>query len=197
MTTYAFPSVTPSSSTWSLQSNTALFQSAFTGATETLDRGGEHWRVKLMYRNITAADKAVMQAWVVRLNGQQHRFTLHDHALTQRGAFGGTPLVAGASQTGSTLSVDGVSNVTNWIRAGDMFEVDGALKMQTIDATSSGAAVTLTFVPRIVTGPPNNEPIVTSSPSGLFMLANPVVQWSNAPNDLCNLSFDAIEDIAT
>ena len=197
MTTYSFPSVTPNSSSWSLESNTAIFRSVFTGATTTTDRGGEHWRVKLTYRNITAADKAVMKAWLVQLNGQQHRFTLHDHSLIQRGSFGGTPLVAGAGQTGSTLSVNGVSNVTNWIRAGDMFEVDGALKMQTIDATSSGGAVTLTFVPRIVSAPPNSDPIVTSNPSGLFMLASPTVQWSNAPNDLSNLSFDAIEDIAT
>jgi hypothetical protein len=106
-------------------------------------------------------------------------------------------LVAGAGQTGNTLSVDGVSNVTNWIRAGDMFEVDGALKMQTIDATSSGGAVTLTFVPRIVSAPPNNAAIVTTSPSGLFMLASPVVQWSSKPGGFSNFSFEAIEDIAT
>ena len=178
-------------------SNTALFQSVFTGATETLDRGGEHWRVQLVFKNLTSADAQVMKAFLVRLNGQQHRFNLHDHSLTQRGAFGGTPLVAGGAQTGTTLSVDGVSNVANWIRAGDMFEVDSALKMQVLDATSSGGAVTLTFVPRLVTAPGNDDPITTSSPSGLFMLASPVVKWTSAPGDFSNFSFEAIEDIAT
>ena len=199
MTTYSFPSVTPTNVLWRLESNTAIFRSVFTGAAETVDRGGEHWRVRLDYRNIKGADKAVMKAWLTRLNGQQHRFTLHDHSLIQRGSFGGSPLVWGASQTGKQLSVDGCSTgITNWIRAGDMFEVNGSLKMQTIDATSDGSGqIVLDFIPRIVSAPPNNDTIVTTTPSGLFMLAKPEVQWSNAPGDFSNFSFDAIEDIAT
>lgn len=197
MTTYSFPSIVPSASTWTLESNTATHVSPLSGAIQTLDRGGERWRVRLQFQNLTGADKAEMQAFMTKLNGQQHRFTLHDHSRVQRGSFGGTPLVDGAGQTGTSIDIDGCSaSVTNWIRAGDMFEVNGDLKMCVADANSSaGGAVTIDFAPRIVTAPSNNAAITTENPTGVFMLAGNDSGWSNAPGNFGNFTIDAIEDI--
>lgn len=197
MTTFAFPSITPNSSAWSLESNTASFLSPISGAVQTKDRGGERWRALLTFVNLKGDDKAVMKAFLTRLNGQQHRFTLHDHSQIQRGAFGGTPLVNGAGQTGTTLNIDGATfSITNWIRAGDHFRVGGDLKMAVLDANSDGAGlVALTFVPRIVNAPADGAPIATVDPLGVFMLANNVVSWGNVPGDFSSFSIDCIEDI--
>ncbi len=197
MTIFAFPSIVPNSSAWGIESNTAPFRSPISGTIQTKDRGGERWRAQLTFTALRAADKAVMRAFLARLNGQQHRFTMPDHGHVQRGALTGTPLVAGAGQTGKTLAIDGATfGVTNWIRAGDLFGVNGDLKMQVIDENSDGAGlVTLTFVPRIVTAPANNAPIVVSAPTGVFMLASNAVAWGNRPGDLSNFSLDCIEDI--
>jgi hypothetical protein len=157
MTTYAFPSVTPTSSRIQLLSNTDRFISPISGAVQTIDRGGERWVLDLVYRNLTDAETATMSAFLAKLNGQQHRFTLHNHAENNRGAFGGTPLVAGASQTGTSLNVDGCSDgITNWIREGDWFSVNSELKLCTADANSSraspgGGRITISFTPRLRT----------------------------------------------
>lgn len=197
MTTYAFPSVVPTNTEIKLESNTGAFVSPYTGSTQTFDRGGERWLLTLNFESLVTDNRAVMQAFLARLNGQQHRFTIENHANPARGAFGGTPLVSGAAQTGSSIDIDGAStSVTNWIRAGDYFSVDGALKVCTVDADSSGGGlVTINFSPRIQVAPADNAPIITSNATGTFMLAENTVTWTNRPGGFMDLSFSAIEDI--
>lgn len=197
MTTYAFPSITPTQSTWSIEGNTAKLVSPLSGAIQTIDRGGERWRCQMTFRNLKSDDKQTLKAFLAKLNGQQHRFTLRDHAQIQRGAFGGTPLVAGASQTGTSLNIDGCSTgITNWIREGDHFEVNGDLKMATADVNSDGGGLaTLTFVPRILTAPADNAAITTTNPTGVFMLFDTTSTWSNMPGDFSDFTIDCIEDI--
>ena len=126
MTTYTFPSITPNQSTIELQSNTQSFVSPITGATKTVDRGGERWLMKLSFNSLQDANRGTLMAFLAKLNGQQHRVSTYNHAANNQGAFGGTPLVAGASQTGKSLSVDGCSiSITDWIKAGDFFSVNG------------------------------------------------------------------------
>ena len=199
MTTYAFPSITPNSTLIEMVSNTGAFISPPSGSVTTRDRSGERWRITLTYVNMTNAQRAEMSAFLVRLNGQQHRFTLQNHAENNQGAFGGTPLVNGASQTGNTLNIDGCSlSITDWMKAGDWFAVNGELKMATVDADSDGSGeTTLTFAPRLRASPANNDPITTSGATGTFMLADNTVSWSNDPgNKFSNITIVAIEDIA-
>ena len=202
MTTYTFPSLVPSGSKVQLLSNTDRFISPISGAIQTLDRGGERWLIDLSFRNMSDANLAVMSAFLTKLNGQQHRFKLYNHAENQRGAFGGTPLVAGASQTGLSLNIDGCSDgITNWIREGDWFSVNDELKMATADANSSsaspgGGTITVAFAPRLRTAPADNAAITTSSATGVFMLADNGVSWSNRLGGFHDLTIQAVEDIA-
>ena len=198
MTTYAFPAVTPTDTVFEIVSNTKTYRSPFTGTVQTVDRGGEYLVARLSFRNLKGADKALMVAWLAKLNGQQHRFTLHNHAEENRGSFGGTPLVQGGSQTGTSLIVDGCSNdITNWIRAGDFFGVDSDVKICTADASSNGSgAITIPFSPRLRESPANNAAITTSSATGVFMLADPTTSWKNKPGGFCDFAFTAVEDVA-
>jgi hypothetical protein len=197
MTTYAFPSLTPNATMFAVVSNTSIFQSHLTGAIQTLDRGGEHWNVKIVFGNLKAPDSDILVAWLAKLNGRQHRFTLHNHAKTNRGAFGGTPLVAGASQTGNSINLDGCSfTITNWIREGDFFSIDNELKICTADASSDGAGlITVSFAPRLHAAPANNAVITTASATGVFMLDTESVSWNYRPGGFIDCSFGGIEDI--
>lgn len=72
------------------------------------------------------------------------------------GAGGGTPLVAGASQTGEEIDTDGWSNsVTNVVRAGDVIRIAGLTPLYRIvsdaDSNSSGEA-TIQINPPIPVG---------------------------------------------
>lgn len=114
------------------------------------------------------------------------------------GTQGGTPLVNGAGQTGATLAVDGwTASVTNVLRAGDVFTINGVYSVNpitkdstnrlqqfvvTANATSNGSGqTTLSIAPAIVTsgttqnvsaGPADNAAITVLGASGATAASN-------------------------
>ena len=197
MTTYAFPSITPNRSSWELVTNTRRFTSPLTNATQTVARKGTLWRVDLSFNNLDGADRADLQAFLTKLNGQEHRFTLHDHAYTRRGTGGGTPLIDGASQTGSSVTIDGATaSVTNWLRAGDYLSFNNQLFMTTADCNSDGSGdVTVTLSPPIRSAPADDAAVDIDAPvSGVFMLATDP-SWSNRPGAFSSFQMTCIEDV--
>ena len=197
MTTYSFPSITPSSSTFELVSNTRTFRSPLTNAVQTVGRRGSLWKATLQFNNLTGDDRATMQAFVTKLNGQQHRFTLHDHAFTQRGTGGGTLRVNGANQSGSNLVCDGATaSVTNYLREGDYVTFGNELHMVTADTDSDGSGnVTLSIAPPIRKQPADDLIIDYTSPvNGVFMLASQAA-WNTSPGIFSNFTIEAVEDV--
>lgn len=200
MTTYAYPTLSRAPSEMALEfiSNTNIFTSPLNGAIQTVDRGGERMLIRVSYRNMKTADRAELIAFLMKLNGQQHRVNLPFHALDNQGAFGGTPLVAGASQTGTSINIDGCSNsITDWMKAGDVFSFNGEMKVATADADTDGSGTTtLNFYPRIRTAPADNTAIETSNPTGVFMLASNSNSWTYRPHKFSDFSISFVEDIA-
>lgn len=198
MATFFFPSIEPSFVRWQLKSNTGVQVSPHTGAIKTISRGGERWVAELQFLDLRGDEKAEMKAFFSRLLGQTHRFFLRDHSSINRGAFGGSPLVAGASQTGSSIDIDGLdTSVSDWIRGGDMFSVNGELKMAVRDQDSLfDGTMSLDFVPRLRTSPPDNDIVVTTAAEGVFLLQADEASWTNKPGDFSDFVIRAVEDIA-
>lgn len=197
MTTFTFPSITPTTNTFELVSNTRTFQSPLTNAVQTTSRKGSLWRASLQFRNLSGDDRQEMQAFLVKLNGQQHRFTLHDHSFTRRGAGGGTLQVNGGSQSGTTLVCNGATaNVSNYLRAGDYVSFNNELHMVVADANSDAAGnVTLSIAPPIRKTPADNVVVDYSAPvSGVFMLAGPA-SWDTQPGIYSTFNIEAVEDV--
>jgi len=205
VTTYSFPGVTPQRSTWTLLTNSKRFTSPFTGAIQTVQRTGERWHIRLEFSALSDDDRAEMLAFVTKLNGGEHRFTVHDHSYVRRGSGGGTPLVAGASQTGNSLDIDGAStSVTNWLRAGDMISFGNELKMVTaaVNTDVTGAA-TIPIIPKIRTSPADNSAVDITAPIlGKFILMDRQVSWTNEPrfsqttnSTMSSLVIEAVEDV--
>jgi hypothetical protein len=197
MTTYSFPNITPASSTWELVTNTKTFRSPLTNAVQTANRKGSLWKCSLTFNNLQTGDRADLQAFLTKLNGQEHRFNLHDHAYTRRGTGGGTPLVNGGSQTGASIVLDGATaSVSNWLRAGDYLSFNNQLFMATSDVNSDGSGnVTVPIAPPIRTSPLDNTAVDIVAPiSGVFMLAS-TPSWNNRPGIFSTFKVDAIEDV--
>ena len=197
MTTFAFPSITPTTNTFELVSNTRTFQSPLTNAVQTTSRKGSLWRASLQFNNLSGDDRQEMQAFLVKLNGQQHRFTLHDHSFTRRGAGGGTLVVNGGSQSGTSLVCDGATaSVSNYLRAGDYISFNNELHMVVADANSdAGGNVTLSIAPPIRKTPADDTIISYTSPvSGVFMLAGPA-SWDTQLGIISNFNIEAVEDV--
>ena len=201
MTTYAFPTLSrkPNTMLVEYRSNTDTFRSPFTGAVQTVDRGGEHLFATITYNSLETADRALLTGFLAKVNGQQHRITLPFFAVDNQGAFGGTPIINGASQTGNTLNIDGCSTgVTGWIKAGDYFSVNGELKICTADANSNGSGeVAVSFAPRLRSSPPDSDPIETTAPSGRFTLSQKNQGWSYRPGKFSDFTLSFFEDIAS
>lgn len=200
MTTYAFPSIVPNRTVFELKSNTKVFASPLSGAIQTTSRGGTRWGLQLFFNNLTGDDRSEMQAFLVKLNGQVHYFTVHDHSYTIRGTGGGTPLVNGASQTGTTLVTDGWSNSATVLKAGDQISFSNGtfdeLKMVTADVTSDGSGnASIPIIPEIHVSPANNASIDISDPLGTFLLSNPSVSWTTVPKPFSNFAIQAVEVI--
>jgi len=190
-----FPSITPSASSWEIISNARQFVSPLTGAIQTAQRGGTRWRATLTFDNLTGADRAVMQAFLAQLQGTANNFYLTDHSYTRRADGSGTPRVNGASQTGNQLVTDGWTSGTYAFLRGDLFTVNGELKMAVADATISAGAATVDFVPELREAPADNATLTISAPTGIFRLINPVSGWSNQPGVFSTFSIEAIEDV--
>ena len=203
MTTYSYPTLSraPDSMTVDFVSNTASYISPITGATQTIDRGGERLIIRVTYSHLKNADRGILMGFLAKLNGQQHRVNLPYHAINNRGAFGGTPVVNGADQTGTSINIRGGSDgITNWIRAGDIFSFNGEMKICTADANTSsaspgGGTATISFYPRIRTSPADATSIETTAPTGVFMLESSRNSWSHRPGAFTDFTLTFIEDI--
>ena len=200
MTTYTFPSIVPATNTFELVSNTRTFQSPLTNSVQTISRKGSLWKVSMQFNNLTGTDRAIMQAFLTKLNGQQHRFYLHDHAYTKRGIApnpADTLQINGAGQTGATLNADGATlTQTGYLKAGDYISFNNELHMVTDDCNSTGlGTVAIPIAPPIRKPTVNNGAIDYLVPVlGVFMLSNSA-SWDTQPGIVSSFSVEAVEDV--
>ncbi len=201
----------PSTLSMRLAGNTAIFPSPLIASAQTIDRGGLKWQATYNYSNISAAKRATLMGLLASLRAQANRLRVPVYDNPRRGLYGGTPLVDGASQTGSVIAIKGCSNnITNWIRAGDYFSVivngEHELKMCTQDNSSDGAGLiaTLEFEPRLRASPADNAVIFVEDgtlqkPEGIFVLGVANVGWNSRPfqttSELSQVVLSLIEDV--
>lgn len=197
MTTLTWPTLTraaPRVIDWSLVSNTQTFNSPLSRAVQTVEMPGARWKASFMMENLTEADSALVQAFLVKLGGRAGRFYLHNFARpAPRGTLTGTPLVKGGSQTGTSLLIDGCT-VGATLLTGDYIAVNGELKMVVADVTATGAGeMTLTIGPPLRSAPADNAAITLLKPTATFMLANDESGWNTAPGLRSSFVIDCIE----
>lgn len=198
MATYNFPSITPTSQTFELVTNTSQFQSPVSGAVQTLSRKGSYWKTRMTFRNLSGSDRAEMQAFIAKMDGQTHRMRLEDYGFVRRGSATSpqSVLVDGAGQTGSTINLDGaIPNVTNFFRAGDYLSFNNELHMVTdeVDSTSTGDLV-VPIAPPIRKSTNDNDEVRIFSPFGVFMMINNP-RWNTESSYISSITIEAIEDV--
>lgn len=137
--------------------------------TRTLGASGRSWEELFPAMDVEAQATKEFLAIINNYLRSGETFTIaHRDYLTPNGAGGGTPKVAGGSQTGSTIDTDGWPNNTLVLKAGDLFTMVGVAdaKDMLADATSDGGgAATLSFGPPILSGgsPGNNADLTITN----------------------------------
>jgi hypothetical protein len=198
MATYDFPSLSPTTSRFELVANTRVFASPLTNTIQTASRRGSYWKISLTFENLTGANRAELQAFLVKLNGQEHRFRIKDHSYVQRGTVtSDTGLTVTAGQTGSTLNVTSAqANKTGYLKAGDYINIENHLHMVTADCNSDGSGnVAIPIAPplRETTTASDNIDVVEPV-TGVFILTSSA-GWESRPGIISNFSIEAIEDL--
>ena len=199
MTNYALPTVTGIRAIAIRQSNKVrLTGSPFTFAQQVLSYDGQRWEADVTLPPMKHSSAREWIAFLTKLRGPTHTFTMGDMFCNPQGEAGGTPLVAGGSQTGATLNVDGCTvSQTDWLKAGDYIQLgtgaDARLHMVTADADTDGSgAVTLDLWPNVRTAPADNASIVVSSPVGAWRLASSNIGWDINEASVYGLTFSAV-----
>ncbi len=198
MTTYAFPStIIPDRTRFIYRSGVALFQ-ARNAAVQKAQQMPDHWRVTLEVNQRMSAERAAIQAFLLKLSTGDHNFTLKDHSYLRRGTGAGTPLVNGANQTGNSIVTDGwTASAAGVLLEGDMIQVRNQLVMVTADVSANGSGqATISVTPAVRIAPADNSAIVTATPTGIFKLLTPEVDWQQGGGMVrSDFVFDCIEDV--
>lgn len=181
-----------------LVSNALEFTSPFTQSQDIAELAGDRWFATLSFRNLVRIDSDVtaLLHFMAALRGRVNSFFLWDHSReTPVGSAGGTPVVNGASQTGTTLATSGWPLSTNGILLpGDRFEVGGELKEIDTQADSDGSGnATLSFFPPIRFSPADSAALTVNSPKATFRLASASEARPRHRGPLVDLSFTAVE----
>ena len=198
MSTFVFatdvPNVLPSASSWELVSNTRMFRSPLTNAVQTAARKGSHWKISLSFDNLFGEDRANMQAFLAKLEGQEHRFSITDHSFVRRGSGVDTGLVTGAS-SGNTLNFTRSLTSSISIEKGDYISANGQLFMCTtkMNATTATTGLSVGVAPA-VRNSSVGEAVDLDAPTGVFMLTS-AASWDTQPGLFSSFSIDAIEDV--
>lgn len=203
--------ISPSVLTMRFQGNTALYASPLTGSTQVLDRGGLKWDIIYTFSNISKTRRATLMGLVGSLRAQANRLRVPVHDNPKLGAYGGTPLVDGAAQTGSTINIKGCSNnITDWITPGDYFGItvngEVELKMCIAAGNSNGTGLItgLAFEPRLRASPIDGAAIIVDdgvlgAPTGIFYLKTNSIGWTSKPfqsaSELSSITLSMLEDV--
>jgi hypothetical protein len=177
MTTYAFPTLitgrVPNSLAWGYRQKTVAHVSPFTDDAQIILFAAYRHTCQIGYRALDWRDDGEVWAFLAKMSGRANRVNMpYWPRRIAEGAVSGSPIVAGAGQTGSSLNVSSMPVSKTVFLTGDAFSVDGRLKIVSAPVNSDGSGLaTITFSPPIITAPANGASIVWNAPTCLMMLS--------------------------
>ncbi len=188
------------SSIFYLEANSQVFESDISRVTQRAELGGQRWRLTFTLPPMTVKQAAPWIAFFMQCKGQVSTFSAYDPDWKRNlGAWTGTPLVKGASQTGNSLLIDGcTANVTGWAKAGDYFNCNSRLYRLTQDANTNGSGeTTLYFEGPIYSAPADNAPITCNPATATMRLIDDGQgSWMSNKNRIYEQrTFSAVEAI--
>lgn len=184
----------------------SISQSPFTFKQQVIAHQGQRWEAEVTLPPMKRADAEVWVSFLVSLQGSRGTFTMGDpNAAAARGSASstpGTPVVNGASQTGQSLTVDGLpASASGYLKAGDYIQLGGGSSatlhkvLEDVTSNASGQA-TLELWPYIRTAPADGATIVVGSTVGVFRLASNQTDWAINNAAIYGITFAAIEAVA-
>ena len=187
------------------RSNIAVTQSPFTFKQQVLRFQGSAWEADVSLKAMQRADAEQWVSWFLKLDGQFGTFLMGDpNGATARGSASstpGTPVVNGADQTGTTLSIDGCpASASGYLLAGDYIQLGSGstsklYKVLSDVITNASGEADIDVYPQINVAPSDNATITVADCKGVFRLSSNEMDWSIQTNLFYGLTFGAVEAI--
>ena len=197
MTTYSIPTTVGFSSVeFGLENNNQVFESPLSSSIQVSELTGARWYATFNLPPMKKDNALEYIGFLQRLQGRVHSFFGYDanHRSPSGTIAGSTLLVNGASQTGTSLVLDGGANSTLVLKAGDFFSVNNELKMVTANATTDGSGdVTVNFVPSLRSSPSDDASITTTNPVCTMKLTGDSTTYSINTSSIYGISFSGVE----
>lgn len=160
--------------------------------------GVQRWSIRLQWPPMLRVHLGELFAFLLSQRGQADTFTTTLQGQTApQGSWAGSPVVNGASQTGSTVALSGfTASQTNVVKAGDLLKFAGHTKvyMATADASSNASGqASVAIMPALVTSPANGEAVVSSNVPFTVALTSDNLETSMQPGVVYGLAIDLVE----
>jgi hypothetical protein len=170
---------------------------------QVVSHPGKRWEATVKISPFLRNKAEPWISFLLSLNGRVGTFLLSDpNCATPQGSAStapGTPLVKGASQTGSSLIIDGAPlSATGYLKAGDYIQLGtgsgSKLHKVLVDANSDGTGqVTLDIWPTLRSSPADNDAVIVSGCVGKFRLKDPLTQWDINSMSIYGITFECME----
>ncbi len=161
--------------------NTRVFASPNSRATQTTQLGGPIWRCQVTWPVLNDARRRMLAAFLSQLEGPAGRFYFgpYNVGLFRQGSAAGAPVVDGADQTGRELATAGwTPDAERVLAQGDYIAWDApngrrALHMvpADVDAAADGTA-TVPLSPPIRWSPAAGAPLIVDAPTCIMRLVD-------------------------
>lgn len=179
MTTYTYPSTANfalGSFEIGLREAVLVSSGTLSGAIQTQELPGARWVASLGYERQGAAERAEVEAFWNRLQGQINRVALwHLVHPAPRGTMRGTPVLASDVAIRATVATITTTPGAT-VFSGDMLGIGGRLVKVVGDATADGAgALLVNFAPCLPDGAAAGSAVVWDKPTATFMSTAPVI----------------------
>jgi hypothetical protein len=200
------PTVTGISSiTLRAVNQTAMTSSPFTYKQQIHNHSGQCWEAEVQLPVMKYEKAEEWTAWLLSLNGRAGTFLMGDpNRATPRGSASsapGSPAINGASQTGSSIAIDGLpASATGYLKAGDYVQFGSASTatlhkvLTQIDTNASGQA-TLDIWPNVVSASADGSTVVVTNARGRWRLNSGQQDWSIDNSSLYGITFAAVQVI--
>ena len=160
-------------------------------------RGGQRWGFALAYRNLTRAQLSELIGFAVAQRGQYSTFTFTPAVLGYpQTTVSGTPLCAGATASGRSVTTDGWALSATVLKAGEFVKFANHAKvyMLTADVTSNGSGqATLSIEPALQSNVADNEAITCNGVPFTCAFASDSHEVSVTPKPMFDWSCDLVE----
>ena len=168
----------------------ATSQSPFTYKQQIVAHGGQKWEASVNIPSVRRDLAAGWKAMLVGLKGPSGTFLLGDpDYATPRGDVSSCAVTGAAGDESVTVVMTGTLKAGDYIQLGS--GASAKLHQVIIDQTGDG---TLEIWPALRSAY-TSEAAVTSSPKGVFRLAQNISSWSIDNSSVYGISFEAVEAI--